>query len=85
MVKVLKKVKFIKKMDNMFGEIKDIIKENTYYSYYLQVEIIVVARWEKMTIQLHCLGFASTLRFYDKLYFENLPIDMRNNCYEGNL
>ncbi|PWA84008.1 hypothetical protein CTI12_AA163000 [Artemisia annua] len=35
---------------------------------FIIVENTVLARWEKMTIPLHCLGFALTLRFYDKTY-----------------
>lgn len=60
------------KMDNMLGEIKDVMKDNRYSSYYPKVESIVLARWEKMTIPLHCLGFALTPRFYDKHYLEKL-------------
>ncbi|GKC11047.1 putative hAT dimerization domain, ribonuclease H-like superfamily protein [Tanacetum coccineum] len=55
------------RMDNMVGEIKDVMK-NVYNSYFPEVQKIVLARWEKMTIPLHCLGFALTPRFYDKTY-----------------
>lgn len=40
------------------GEIKYVMKESVYASYFLQVEQIVLKMWEKMTILLHCLGFA---------------------------
>ncbi|GKD38965.1 hypothetical protein Tco_1259172 [Tanacetum coccineum] len=55
------------RMDNMVGEIIDLMK-NVYNSYIPEVEKIVLARWEKMTIPLHCLGFELTLKFYDKTY-----------------
>ncbi|KAJ9560251.1 hypothetical protein OSB04_005411 [Centaurea solstitialis] len=60
------------RMDDMLGEIKDVMKENTYSSYYPDVEKIVVTRWDKMTIPLHCLGFALNPRFYDKTYLGKL-------------
>ncbi|KAJ9567783.1 hypothetical protein OSB04_003749 [Centaurea solstitialis] len=60
------------RMDNMMGEIKDVMKDNEYASYYSQVEKIVLARWEKMTIPLHCLGFALNPRFYDKNYLSKM-------------
>ena len=60
------------RMDNMLGEIKDVMKENAYSSYYPEVEKIVIARWNKMTIPLHCLGYALNARFYNKVYLEKL-------------
>nr|KAJ0227764.1 hypothetical protein LSAT_V11C100021960 [Lactuca sativa] len=54
------------RMDNMLGEIKDVIRENKYASYYPQVEKILLDRWEKMTIPLHCLEFALNPKYYDK-------------------
>ncbi|KAJ9564787.1 hypothetical protein OSB04_000753 [Centaurea solstitialis] len=60
------------RMDNMMGEIKDVMKDNEYASYYPQVEKIVLARWEKMTIPLHCVGFALNPRFYDKNYLSKM-------------
>ncbi|KAJ9548765.1 hypothetical protein OSB04_021308 [Centaurea solstitialis] len=51
---------------------KDVMKDNEYASYYSQVEKIVLARWEKMTIPLHCLGFALNPRFYDKNYLSKM-------------
>ncbi|PWA68651.1 hypothetical protein CTI12_AA306470 [Artemisia annua] len=61
-----------KKMDNMLGEIKDIMADNPYSRYYPEVEKIVLNRWEKMTIPLHCLGFALSPRFYDAHYLSKL-------------
>ncbi|KAL7584675.1 uncharacterized protein LOC111920429 [Lactuca sativa] len=63
------------RMDSMLGEIKDVMRENKYASYYPQVEKIVLDRWEKMTIPLHCLGFALNPKFYDKHYLEKLAPD----------
>ncbi|KAI3816967.1 hypothetical protein L1987_10752 [Smallanthus sonchifolius] len=60
------------RMDNMVGEIKDAMRDNKYSIYFPQVEAIVLARWEKMTIPLHCLGFALNPKFYDKYYLEKL-------------
>ncbi|XP_076914925.1 uncharacterized protein LOC143574094 [Bidens hawaiensis] len=60
------------KMDNMVGEIKDIMMENKFLSYFPEINKIVVARWNKMTIHLHCLGFALSPKFYDKYYLEKL-------------
>ncbi|KAJ9567450.1 hypothetical protein OSB04_003416 [Centaurea solstitialis] len=60
------------RMDNMLGEIKDVMKENKFSMYYDEIERIVVARWDKMTIPLHCLGFALNPRFYDRRYLEEL-------------
>nr|KAJ0200836.1 hypothetical protein LSAT_V11C600315340 [Lactuca sativa] len=60
------------KMDNMLGEIKDVMMNHCYAEYYPRVEKIILARWEKMTIPLHCLGFALSPRFYDKNYLEEM-------------
>ncbi|KAJ9538755.1 hypothetical protein OSB04_031488 [Centaurea solstitialis] len=60
------------KMDNMLGEIKDVMVNHRYAEYYSRVENIILARWEKMTIPLHCLGFALSPRFYDKNYLEEM-------------
>ncbi|XP_021991131.1 uncharacterized protein LOC110887875 [Helianthus annuus] len=60
------------KMDNMLGEIKDVMKESIYASYFPQVKQILLRQWEKMSIPLHCLGFALTPRFYDTRYLETL-------------
>ncbi|KAL7606588.1 hypothetical protein Lser_V15G19453 [Lactuca serriola] len=60
------------RMDNMMGKIKDIMQESTYASYYEQVEKIILTRWEKMSIPLHCLGFALNPRFYDRRYLQKM-------------
>lgn len=56
------------KMDNMLGEIRDIMVDGKHAEEYSLVEDIILARWEKMNIPLHCLGFALTPRFYDHRY-----------------
>ncbi|KAK8474191.1 hypothetical protein V6N13_088410 [Hibiscus sabdariffa] len=60
------------RMDNMLGEIKDIMATSQYKHEFSSMEQIVVTRWDKMTIPLHCLGFAPTPRFYDHIYLETL-------------
>ncbi|XP_076951533.1 uncharacterized protein LOC143624925 [Bidens hawaiensis] len=60
------------KMDSMLGEIKDVMMRSIYELYFPQVEQIVLKRWEKMSIPLHCLGFALSPRFYDKRFLETL-------------
>ncbi|GMP41756.1 hypothetical protein CsSME_00011733 [Camellia sinensis var. sinensis] len=47
-------------MDNMLGEIKDILKNNKYSDAYTQIEAIVLGTWEKMNVSMNCLGFAFT-------------------------
>jgi hypothetical protein len=58
------------RMDNMLGELKDIMMVNKYVDDYPTMEKIVLERWEKMNIALHCLGFALTPRFYHPRYIE---------------
>lgn len=60
------------RMYNMLGEIKDIMVNHQYAEYYPRVEKIVLARWEKMTIPLRCLGFALSPRFYDRSYLDDM-------------
>ena len=60
------------KMDNMLGEIKDIMRGGKHVDKFPQIEKIVLDRWEKMNIPLHCLGFALTPRFYDTQYLTKL-------------
>nr|KAJ0209680.1 hypothetical protein LSAT_V11C400182520 [Lactuca sativa] len=36
------------------------------------IKDIIVTRWDKMTIPLHCLGFALSPKYYDKNYLEKL-------------
>ncbi|GMP42670.1 hypothetical protein CsSME_00012330 [Camellia sinensis var. sinensis] len=55
-------------MDNMLGEIKDVLKNNKYSDAYTQIKAIVLGRWEKINVPMHCLGFALSPRFYDSTY-----------------
>ncbi|XP_039007802.1 uncharacterized protein LOC120135622 [Hibiscus syriacus] len=64
--------KIYDKKDNMIKEIKDLMKESINASYFPQVEQILLKRWEKMNIPLHCLGFALSPRFYDTRFLETL-------------
>ncbi|XP_058008867.1 uncharacterized protein LOC131183059 [Hevea brasiliensis] len=43
---------------------------NKYKDSYEQMEAIIVERWAKMNILMHCLGFTLTPRFYDHHYLE---------------
>jgi hypothetical protein len=60
------------RMDNMLGEIQDVMLDTKYAYCFPEVQGIVQARWEKMTIPLHCLAFALSPRFYDKNYLRVL-------------
>nr|KAJ0190209.1 hypothetical protein LSAT_V11C800442570 [Lactuca sativa] len=64
----LKMGEIYENMDNMLGGIQDVMKENMYASYFPQVQQI------KISIPLHCLGFALTPRFYDSRYLETLAL-----------
>ncbi|KAK8634108.1 hypothetical protein V6N13_014937 [Hibiscus sabdariffa] len=84
-----------KRMDNILGEIKDITATSKYKHEFSIMEQIVVARWDKMTIPLHCLGFALAPCFYVHIYLEtptpggftrrapNLDKDMVMGCMEA--
>ena len=53
----------------MLGEIKDVLKSNNKHEdTYPQIESIVLTRWEKMNVPMHCLGFSLSPRFYDSTY-----------------
>ncbi|CAN6243746.1 unnamed protein product [Urochloa humidicola] len=60
------------RMDNMVGEIKDIMTHdnNPHKLDYPDVEDIVMERWEKMNIPLHSLAFALNPKYYDQKYIE---------------
>lgn len=69
-------------MDNMMGQIKEAMtmRDNKFSMYYNKVEEIVLERWDKMTIPLHCLGFALNPKYYDKHYLAKLaPGGMKRN------
>jgi len=68
------------RMDNMVGEIKDVMVENKYSMYFSEIEKIVVDRWDKMSIPLHCLGFALNPKYYDKYYLQKLAPGGEKRC-----
>lgn len=43
----------------------DIMSRGLYADEFHEVENIVLSRWDKMNIPMHCLVFALTPRFYD--------------------
>lgn len=51
------------RMDCMLGEITDVMKNNQHASDYQKMEEILVKRWEKMNIPMHCLGFCLNPHF----------------------
>ncbi|XP_076916066.1 uncharacterized protein LOC143575638 [Bidens hawaiensis] len=63
----LKMGEIYEKMDIMLGEIKYAME-----LYFSQVKQILLNRWEKMSIPLHCLGFALSPRFYDTRFLETI-------------
>ena len=60
------------RMDNMLGEIKDVMNNEKHASMFPTIENVALGRWEKMNIPMHCLGFALTPRFYDSQYLAKL-------------
>ncbi|KAL7225591.1 hypothetical protein ACSBR1_020873 [Camellia fascicularis] len=60
------------RMDNMLGEIKDVYKNNKHSDAYTQIETIVLGRWEKMNVSMHCLEFSLSPQFYDYTYVSTL-------------
>ncbi|KAJ8435651.1 hypothetical protein Cgig2_003306 [Carnegiea gigantea] len=67
-----KMVEVYERMDNMLGELKEIMKDNVHKDDYLIVKQIVLDRWETMNIPIHCLGFALNPRFYDANFLKIL-------------
>ncbi|KAL4591672.1 hypothetical protein LXL04_004642 [Taraxacum kok-saghyz] len=77
-----KMAEIYERLDNMKGQIKEAmtLRDNKFSMYYPEVEQIVVQRWDKMTIPLHCLGYALNPKYYDKRYLEKLgPGGMKRN------
>ncbi|KAK9665685.1 hypothetical protein RND81_14G128800 [Saponaria officinalis] len=56
------------KMNNMLGEVKDIMATNRRSSDFVTMEHLITERWEKMNVPIHCSGFALNPRFYDANY-----------------
>lgn len=52
----------------MLGDIQGAMKKNKFSDDYEKVRKIVLARWDKMSIPLQCLGFTLTPKFDDKHY-----------------
>lgn len=57
-------------MDCMVGEIKDIMTkdDNPHKENFVEVESIVIGRWERMNLPLHCLAYALCPKFYHQEY-----------------
>ncbi|XP_076947174.1 uncharacterized protein LOC143619030 [Bidens hawaiensis] len=68
----LKMGEIYEKMDSMLGEIKDAMEEIIYDLYFPQVKQILLKRWVKMSIPLHCLVFSLSPRFYDTRFLETV-------------
>ena len=60
------------RMDNMLEELKEIMKDNVDKDDYPIMEQIVLDRWKKINIPIHCLGFALNPRFYDANFLKIL-------------
>jgi hypothetical protein len=62
------------RMDCMVGEIEDIMtKDDNPHKYdFVEVESIIIGRWEKMNLPLHCLAYALCPKFYHQQYL-NTP------------
>ncbi|CAN6339707.1 unnamed protein product [Urochloa humidicola] len=60
------------RMDTMLGQIKDVMAEQDYphKGDFPEVNNIVLSRWEKMSIPLHCLAFALCPEYYDSEYLK---------------
>nr|KAJ0208891.1 hypothetical protein LSAT_V11C400173720 [Lactuca sativa] len=73
-----KMAEIYERMDNMMGQIKEAMTMREFFlkfsMYYNKVEEIVLERWDKMTIALHCLGFALNPKYYDKHYLARLAL-----------
>jgi hypothetical protein len=61
-------------MDCMVCEIKDIMTkdDNPHKDNFVEVESIVIGRWERMNLHLHCLAYALCPKFYQQQYL-NTP------------
>ncbi|KAL2901126.1 Zinc finger BED domain-containing protein 1 [Bienertia sinuspersici] len=58
------------KMDCMIGEVGDIMKNNKHKDDRDKMNEIMVSRWEKMNIPMHCLAFALNPYYYDANYLQ---------------
>ena len=56
------------RIDCMLGEIIDVLKNGSHASDLIRMNEILVNRWEKMNIPMHCLGFSVNSHNYDANY-----------------
>ena len=58
------------KMDNMLGEIQDVMtrEDNPHKDDWPEVNRIILDRWGKMNWPFHCLAFALSPKYYDEAY-----------------
>lgn len=61
---------FYEKIDNLVGEVKDVMRSNRHENEYSKIEEILDIVWDKITIHLHCFDFALKPRFHDQIYHE---------------
>nr|XP_017245443.1 PREDICTED: uncharacterized protein LOC108217105 [Daucus carota subsp. sativus] len=59
------------KIDCMIGEIGDVMNHNKHQDDYEKNKEIMIKRWEKMNLQMHCLGFALNPFYYDVNYLKS--------------
>jgi hypothetical protein len=61
-------------MECMVDEIKDIMTkdDNPHKDNFVEVGSIIISRWEKMNLPLHCLAYALCPKFYHQQYL-NTP------------
>ena len=59
------------KMDCMIGEFSDIKTHNKHHADYEKMKEVMVSRWEKMNIPMHCSGFVFNPFFYDVNYLNS--------------
>ena len=62
-------------MDNMMGQVKDIMAANRFKHHYPRMEQIILYSLEKMSIPFHCLAFVLCPRFYDCLLYTSDAAD----------
>ncbi|KAM0918640.1 hypothetical protein ACQ4PT_008727 [Festuca glaucescens] len=62
------------KMDNMLGEIQDVMtnEDNPHKDDWPEVNNIILDRWGKMNWNFHCLAFALSPKYYDQAYLATL-------------
>uniref|UniRef100_A0A803N8U3 HAT C-terminal dimerisation domain-containing protein n=1 Tax=Chenopodium quinoa TaxID=63459 RepID=A0A803N8U3_CHEQI len=59
------------KMYCMIGEINDVMKNNKHHADKEKMNEILLSRWEKLNIPMHCLGFALNPFIYDTNYLQS--------------